>query len=194
MVSHVYGTAAEQVMVEIGRQLADLRDVLCAGDAADGQTLFMLVADHGHSPITEYVNIYDHAPLSEALRCGLAGAGFNCTCYAIAAGRGLFPRAGRIVITTARRDAGRRACLARRRPTRSRARMGDLIDRRRGCAHRKAAGGDGFGQPARRGARYSPADAHALCARTCPNGAQIRKAHAEINQLFGERSARRLRC
>lgn len=73
MVSHIYGTAAEQVMVEIGRQLADLRDVLCAGDAADGQTLFMLVADHGHSPITEYVNIYDHAPLSEALRCGLGG-------------------------------------------------------------------------------------------------------------------------
>ena len=73
MVSHVYGTAAEQAVVEIGRQLADLRDVLCASDMADGQTLFMLVADHGHSPITEYVNIHDHAPLAEALRCGLGG-------------------------------------------------------------------------------------------------------------------------
>ncbi|MCZ2095352.1 MAG: alkaline phosphatase family protein [Chloroflexota bacterium] len=72
-VAHLYGAATEQALAEIGRQLADLRAVLDAGGVADGRTLFALVADHGHSPITDYVSIQDHPPLAEALRCGPGG-------------------------------------------------------------------------------------------------------------------------
>ena len=72
-VSHLYGTVAEQALAEIGRQLADLRDVICAEDVADGRTLLLFVADHGHTPVTEVVHLLDHAPVVEALRCGPGG-------------------------------------------------------------------------------------------------------------------------
>lgn len=72
-IAHLYGTVTEQALAEIARQLEDLRAVLAADGVADRQTLFVLVADHGHAEITTYVPISDHAPLIEALRCGLGG-------------------------------------------------------------------------------------------------------------------------
>src|SRR5690606_29008540 len=72
-IAHLYGAATEQAAIEIRRQLADLRAVLDAGEVRDGRTLFALVADHGHSMTHEHLSLPDHAPLSEALRCGPGG-------------------------------------------------------------------------------------------------------------------------
>jgi len=66
-VSHLFGTVTEQAVVEA-------RCVLNA-EASDRRTLFMLVADHGHTPVPDYVSVADHPPLAEALRCGLGGEG-----------------------------------------------------------------------------------------------------------------------
>jgi hypothetical protein len=74
-ISHLHGTASEQSITEIRRQLGDLRDVLLGGSTRDGHTLLMLAADHGHTPVPEYLNISDHPPLADALRCGLGGEG-----------------------------------------------------------------------------------------------------------------------
>jgi hypothetical protein len=35
----------------------------------------MLAADHGHTPVPDYINLADHPPLAEALRCGPGGEG-----------------------------------------------------------------------------------------------------------------------
>ncbi len=71
--SHLHGRDAEHTTTEIRRQLADLRDVLHAEGVRDGRTLFMLVADHGHTPITEYVIAEEHPLLLDALRMAPAG-------------------------------------------------------------------------------------------------------------------------
>ena len=71
--SHLHGRDAEHTYTEIRRQLADLRDVLGAQGVRDGHTLFMLVADHGHTPITDYVVAEEHPPLLDALRMAPAG-------------------------------------------------------------------------------------------------------------------------
>ncbi|MBN1681184.1 MAG: alkaline phosphatase family protein [Anaerolineae bacterium] len=72
-VSHMYGNVTEQLVIEVRRQLADLRDVLAADGVADGRTLFMLAADHGHAPVNAVEDVRDHAGLIDALRCRLAG-------------------------------------------------------------------------------------------------------------------------
>jgi hypothetical protein len=74
-VSHLYGTVTEQSITEIRRQLCDLRDVVLGAESGDRRTLFMLAADHGHTPVPDHVNVSDHPPLAEALRCGLGGEG-----------------------------------------------------------------------------------------------------------------------
>lgn len=74
-ISHLYGTVTEQSITEIRRQLSDLRDTLAADGIADGRTLFMLAADHGHTPIPDTIQIPDHPLLAEALRCGMGGEG-----------------------------------------------------------------------------------------------------------------------
>lgn len=74
-ISHLYGTVTEESITEIRRQLCDLRDVVLNAEASDRRTLFMLVADHGHTPVPDYVSVADHPPLAEALRCGLGGEG-----------------------------------------------------------------------------------------------------------------------
>jgi hypothetical protein len=71
-ISHLHGTTAEHVIAEIRRQLAALRDVLHDAQHGDGRTLFVLAADHGHSPIPNYINLADHPPIIDALR-GRAG-------------------------------------------------------------------------------------------------------------------------
>lgn len=74
-VSHLYGTVTEHSITEIRRQLGDLRDTLAAKKVGDKRTLFMLAADHGHTPITDALNLADHAPIMEGLRAGLGGDG-----------------------------------------------------------------------------------------------------------------------
>jgi len=74
-VSHLFGTVTEQAVAEARCQLRDLRDVLLGPGVGDRRTLFMLVADHGHTPVPDYVSVADHPPLAEALRCGLGGEG-----------------------------------------------------------------------------------------------------------------------
>ncbi|GIV81947.1 MAG: phosphodiesterase [Anaerolineae bacterium] len=74
-ISHLFGTVTEQTVTEVRRQLQDLRDVLLGDGVGDRRTLFMLVADHGHAPVPDYLDLSQHAPLMEALRCGLGGEG-----------------------------------------------------------------------------------------------------------------------
>lgn len=71
--SHLYGTVTEQTVTEVRRQLADLRGTLLADGTADGRTLFMLVADHGHSPVHDAVVLRDHPVLMDAVRCPPGG-------------------------------------------------------------------------------------------------------------------------
>lgn len=72
-VSHLYGTVTEQSINEVRRQLQDLRTVLLDDGVNDGRTVFMLAADHGHSPVPEHIDIAGHPLLADALRCGLGG-------------------------------------------------------------------------------------------------------------------------
>jgi len=74
-VSHLYGTVTEQSITEVRRQLTDLRDVLLTNGVGDRRTLFMLAADHGHTPVPDYIDINEHPPLHEALRCAPGGEG-----------------------------------------------------------------------------------------------------------------------
>jgi hypothetical protein len=74
-VAHLFGTMTEQAVAEARCQLRDLRDVLLGPGVGDERTLFMLVADHGHSPVREHLDLSAHPPLAEALRCGLGGEG-----------------------------------------------------------------------------------------------------------------------
>jgi len=74
-ISHLFGTVTEQTITEVRRQLQDLRDVLLGDGVGDRRTLFMLVADHGHAPVREYLDLSQHPPVMEALRCGLGGEG-----------------------------------------------------------------------------------------------------------------------
>ncbi len=73
--SHAYGTVTEQTVTEIRRQLADLREVLLGAKVGDKHTLFMLVADHGHTPVEQVINLTHHPPVIDALRAGLGGEG-----------------------------------------------------------------------------------------------------------------------
>lgn len=72
-VSHLYGTVTEQTITEVRRQLIDLRATVLAEGVGDGRTLFMLVADHGHTPISDVVALPSHAPISDGQRAGLGG-------------------------------------------------------------------------------------------------------------------------
>jgi hypothetical protein len=74
-VSHLSGTATEQTITEIRRQLTDLRDTLLSKGVGDKHTLFILAADHGHTPVPDYINVSEHRLLVEAMRCGLGGDG-----------------------------------------------------------------------------------------------------------------------
>ncbi len=74
-ISHLHGTVTEHSITEIRRQFTDLRDTLAAQGVGDGRTLFMLAADHGHTPVPDSVNVGECALVNEALRCGLGGEG-----------------------------------------------------------------------------------------------------------------------
>jgi len=72
-ISHMHGTTSEHAVTEIRRQLRDLRDTLLADGVADGRTVVLFAADHGHTPTHDHILAADHPPLTEALRCGLGG-------------------------------------------------------------------------------------------------------------------------
>lgn len=72
-ISHLHGSATEQAITEIRRQLVDLRATLLTDKVADQRTLFMLAADHGHIVVPDYVDLSDHPPVMEALRCQPGG-------------------------------------------------------------------------------------------------------------------------
>lgn len=55
--SHLYGMRSPHVIHEIKHQMAQLRDLLAADDVHDGQTLFLLLADHGHADSPERVHL-----------------------------------------------------------------------------------------------------------------------------------------
>lgn len=72
-ISHLYGTATEAVITEIRRQLTDLRDTLAAEHTADGHTLFMLAADHGHTPVERAIDLSAHPDVLQGLRAAPGG-------------------------------------------------------------------------------------------------------------------------
>jgi hypothetical protein len=74
-ISHLSGTVTEQSVTEIRRQFTDLRDTLLAKGVGDKRTLFMLAADHGHTPVPDYVDLSAHPLLVEAQRCASGGEG-----------------------------------------------------------------------------------------------------------------------
>lgn len=74
-ISHLFGTVTEQTITEVRRQLEDLRTVLLGNGVGDRRTLFMLVADHGHAPVPNYLDVNQHPLVLEALRCGPGGEG-----------------------------------------------------------------------------------------------------------------------
>lgn len=74
-VSHLFGTVTEHSITEIRRQLTDLRDTLLSPGVGDRRTLFILAADHGHTPVPDYLNLMDHELIADALRCAPGGEG-----------------------------------------------------------------------------------------------------------------------
>jgi len=71
--SHLHGAASEAALDHIRRQLGELRDVLHAERVGDGHTLFMLAADHGHTPVPQQLDLSLHPPIMEGLRCAPGG-------------------------------------------------------------------------------------------------------------------------
>lgn len=73
MLSHVYGATHDEVFAEIKREFRQLRDILSQPAVQDGQTVFTLVADHGHADATQLLNLAQDPgarPIYDALRCG----------------------------------------------------------------------------------------------------------------------------
>lgn len=78
MLSHVYGAHAEYIRNEVKVQLRALRDVLRLDAVRDGQTLVMVIADHGHADIHHLIDVGPEsdgraAPLLETLRLTYGG-------------------------------------------------------------------------------------------------------------------------
>ncbi len=74
--SHLYGAKSEYVRHEIKDQFARLREVLADDSVHDGQTLVLVMADHGHYDVRESIGMGEDersAPIANALRCGMGG-------------------------------------------------------------------------------------------------------------------------
>ncbi|MGB1285320.1 MAG: alkaline phosphatase family protein [Aggregatilineales bacterium] len=57
---HQYGSHTPQTATEVKYQLSTVRDVLNDETVQDGQTLFILMADHGHHDALEHLDILSH--------------------------------------------------------------------------------------------------------------------------------------
>lgn len=74
--SHLHGSHHEWLTREIKRQLSDIHVVLNSPSVQDGQTLVMIVADHGHHNVSENIMLHEDeraAPIWNASRGGLGG-------------------------------------------------------------------------------------------------------------------------
>lgn len=71
--SHFYGMRTPYLHNEIKRQLTAMRDVLADEAVADGQTLVMILADHGHHDQTIQIAINENQTLHNAMRLPYGG-------------------------------------------------------------------------------------------------------------------------
>jgi hypothetical protein len=60
--AHKYGTHSAYTHEDVKRRLLALRDILQRDDVRDGQTLFMLMADHGHYDVSQTIDLATDAP------------------------------------------------------------------------------------------------------------------------------------
>lgn len=74
--SHYYGSRSKHMRRELIHSLRAISEAIHAPNAQDGQTLFMLVADHGHQEVSTHIDIRTtpHTEfLRDTLRMGGAG-------------------------------------------------------------------------------------------------------------------------
>jgi hypothetical protein len=74
--SHLHGAGHDWLMYEIKRQLAEIKNVLNSEAVQDGQTLVMILADHGHHDVSETIAVHQHpqaAPIWDAMRGPMGG-------------------------------------------------------------------------------------------------------------------------
>lgn len=71
--AHHYGAHSSYTQHEIRRRLFDLRTLLADPDIRDGQTVFILCADHGHYDSTSIIDLGQDAVLHDAMRMSVAG-------------------------------------------------------------------------------------------------------------------------
>lgn len=73
--SHMYGAKNQYIHYEIKQQVKQLLEVLSSQSVQDGQTLFILTADHGHANAPHLIDLQaeDSEPIRRQLRFGLTG-------------------------------------------------------------------------------------------------------------------------
>lgn len=74
--AHTYGAKNPYVHFEIKQQFQQLLSVLSTAAVQDGQTLFIMSADHGHADAPNLINLRDDPltqPIRDAMRTGLTG-------------------------------------------------------------------------------------------------------------------------
>jgi hypothetical protein len=77
MLSHVYSPLSSQVNHEIKQQLRQLHRIMTDPQIADGRTLFLFVADHGHQDAPNFIrlNSSENTAFYDYMRMPLAGDG-----------------------------------------------------------------------------------------------------------------------
>lgn len=71
--AHEYGAHTKYTHAEIRRQLFALRDIINKPSAKDGQTLFMLLADHGHYDATTIIGLAQDEVIKQAMQMSISG-------------------------------------------------------------------------------------------------------------------------
>ena len=73
--SHLYGAKNQYIHYEIKEQMKQLLAVLSSQSVKDGQTLFMLIADHGHANAPDRIDLQDDEAefIRRQMRLGLTG-------------------------------------------------------------------------------------------------------------------------
>ena len=64
--SHLYGADSDYVRQEFSYQMGQLRDILTSDEVKDGQTLVMIIADHGHYDATEVFDLSADPVIADA--------------------------------------------------------------------------------------------------------------------------------
>lgn len=73
--AHKYGAKNQYVAYEIKQQIKQLVDILADDQVKDGQTLFIMTADHGHADAPHKIDLQsdDAEPIRQLMRMGLTG-------------------------------------------------------------------------------------------------------------------------